>query len=281
MSYLLIGNISALICDECIEPLAHSTLRIYLPVSPCNADDLKAGKFSHLRAVSDQDHSSKEERLLASAELDERGNFSLAWEEVHLFTEAVEVEIEMARVPGQRNPAGTVKRYHLSTCVPAWKRSKDKYVAAFAYVVPSEKWSQVRAQFGAGVITGSVRHHETYNPLPGVRVEAYNAVNDRIVGWGNTNDHGRYKLFFGINGTQAFPDVYFKIYSHDQLIWSEDKHMAFQPERQEIAPCSRMNLFVKPASEVEKTSRPISGWFNDLIHTTKTKKLYKDLYVVG
>ncbi|UYQ95162.1 hypothetical protein MKQ68_08635 [Chitinophaga horti] len=284
MSYLLIGNISALICDECIEPLAHARIRIYLPVSPRPAHELQAGLFSTLRVVGEKEYTRKEERLLASTTMDERGNFSLSWEQVHLFTEPLEIDIELARVPGQRNPAGPARRYHLALQVPAWKRARDKYVAAFAYVVPSENWAEMRADFGAGVVTGAVRHYETYSAMPGLRVEAYNALTDRIVGWGNTNEHGRYKLFFNIASggpAQAFPEIYFKVYSNDQLVWSEDKDMAFQPERQRMAPCSRMNLFVKPASEARKAPRYFGDWLNDLMHTTKTKMLYKDLHVTA
>lgn len=296
MSYLLIGNISALICDECIEPLSHARIRMYLPVSSCNTDELKAGMFSDLRLLTDNEFIAKQDRLLTSATLDERGNFSIHWEQLHLFTEPLELDIELAQVPGQRNGISSVKHYHLSTFIPHWKRSRGKYLAAFAYVVPSEKWGQIRAVYGAGVITGSVRHYETYTTLAGLRVEAYNALTDKLVGWGNTNEHGRYKLHFNVkehNGAmlqvtangmpvlQQSPDVYFKVYSKDHLVWSENKDMAFQPERQHIAPCSRMNLFIKPATEGKKTPRYISGWFNDLMHTNKTKKLYKDLYVIG
>jgi hypothetical protein len=282
MSYLLIGNVSALICDECIEPLAYARVRMYLPVTPSPAHELQAAQFSGPREVSETEFAQKEERLLATTVLDERGNFSLNWDEVHLITESLEMDIELGRVPGQRNPAGSVRRYQLSIQTHAWKRGIDKHVAAFAYVVPSRNWADMRADFGAGVITGSVRHHETYAAMGGLRVEAYNALTDRIVGWGNTNDHGRYKLFFHIGGQQSHaPEIYFKLYSNDQLVWSEDKDVAFQPERQCMAPCSRMNLFVKPASESRKAPRYISGWFNDLMHTTKTKKLYQDLHFIG
>lgn len=296
MSYLLIGNISALISEECIEPLANARIRIYLPVAEYNSEDLARGIFKDLRQLSERDVQAKAERLLAESKLDERGNFSLGWEDLHLFTEPLEMDICLNSVPGKQSSGQQDWiQYNLSTFVPHWKRSKEKYLAAFAYVVPSDMWSRIREDFGAWVITGTVKHNETYQGLGTYRVEAYNAHNDKLLGWCVSNECGRYKLNFSrkdISGSRLLyiikddragynqgPDVYFKVYDQNQLVWSESKDMALQPERQHIPPCTKLNLFIKPPGGEKKAAR-LTGWFNDFISNTKTKSHYKDLYVM-
>lgn len=295
MSYLLIGNISALISEECIEPLANAHIRIYLPDAEYSSEELARGIFKDLRQLSERDVQAKAERLLAESKLDERGNFSLGWEDLHLFTEPLEMDICLNSVPGKHVGQQDWVQYHLSTFVPHWKRSKEKYLAAFAYVVPSDMWSMIREDFGAWVITGAVKHNESYEGLGTVRVEAYNAYNDKLLGWCLSNESGRYKLNFtrkDMSGSRLLhiikdekagygkgPDVYFKIYDQDQLIWSESKDMALQPERKQIAPCTKLNLFIKPPGGDKKAAR-LTGWFNDFINNTKTKSHYKDLYVM-
>ncbi len=295
MSYLLIGNISALISEDCIEPLANARIRIYLPGDRYDTEELARGIFKDLQQLSERDVEAKADYLLAESALDERGNFSLGWDDIHLFTEPLEMDICLNSVPGKH--AGKEQKahwvqYHLSTLVPHWKRSRDKYLAAFAYVVPSDKWSGIRSEFGSWVISGAVKHAENHEGLDAIRVEAYNALNDKLLGWCNTNENGRYKLYFSrkeISGSHMLhlwqnepagtgPDVYFKLYWHNELIWSEHKDTALQPERQSIKPCTKLNLFIKPPV-TDKRLPGFSGWFNDFIHNTKTKSQYKDLHL--
>lgn len=279
MSYLLIGNISALICEECIEPLANARIRIYLPGTPYEADELAAGIFKDLRQLPERDVQAKEERLLAESRLDERGNFSIGWEDLHLFTEPLEMDICLNNVPGRDQGQQEWIQYHLSSFVPHWKRSRDKYLAAFAYVVPSEQWSAIRREFGAWAVAGTVRHFETHEALRGVRVEVYNAHTQKPLAIGFTGENGRYRLYFNrINGRQG-PDVYFKVYGSHGLIWSENPDNALQPERQQIPHCTKINLAVVPSAGEKRTAR-LTGWISDFISSKSTKSNYKDRYVM-
>lgn len=282
MSYLLIGNISALICEECIEPLSSARIRIYLPCCDYDAAELARGIFKDLQLLPGADVSAKADRLLAEAVLDERGNFKLSWEGAHLFTEPLEMDICLNNMPGTSHWS----QFHLSTFVPHWKRSREKYLAAFAYVVPSVQWNKIRSSFGSWVISGAVRHYDGHEALPNLRVEAYNALNDRLLATAVTNPAGRYKLHFsqqefssgGEDAPVAGPDVYFKIYAGEQLVWSESKDMALLPGRRQVASCSRLNLFIRPSIRIPRKPIGISGWLTDLI-STKKESDYKDLYV--
>ncbi|MGN6511903.1 MAG: hypothetical protein ACTHLD_20730 [Chitinophaga sp.] len=279
MSYLLIGNISALICEECIEPLANARIRIYLPATPYGAEELARGIFKDLRLLSERDVQAKDERLLAESRLDERGNFSIGWEDLHLFTEPLEMDICLNNVPGMDQGRQEWLQYHLSTFVPHWKRSREKYVAAFAYVVPSEKWSAIRREFNAWALAGTVRHFETHEVLRGVRVEAYNALSKKPLAFAVTGENGRYRMYFSRPGGKSGPDVYFKVYGNHGLIWSEDPENALQPERQQIAHCAKINLAVVPAAGEKKAAR-LTGWISDFISSKSTKSHYKDRYVM-
>ena len=67
MSYLLIGNISALICNDCVEPLANARIRVYLPATQDPADPLAMGKgiFNDMKPLSAKEVLMKADRLLA------------------------------------------------------------------------------------------------------------------------------------------------------------------------------------------------------------------------
>lgn len=289
----MIGNISALICEENIEPLANARIRIYLPSQNYGVEELARGIFKDLRRLSESDVQAKTDHLLAESMLDERGNFSISWEDLHLFTEPLEMDICLNSVPGKHAGQQEWVQFHLSTFVPHWKRSKDKYLGAFAYVVPADKWTLIRREFGSWVIAGSVKHSETLQGLKTLRVEAYNALNDRLLGWCNTNDAGRYRLYFSrkeLTGSRLMqimkheedifsegPDVYFKIYDGQQLIWQENKDIALQPERRQLKHCSKLNLFIQPFP-AERRSPRLTGWFNDLIQHNRVKSYYKDRY---
>ncbi len=272
MSYLLIGNISALICDDCIEPLAKATLRIYLPEDrhPDNASGY--GIFSSLKQLSPDEVKGKAERLLAETVLDERGDFRLSWEQLHLFTEPLELDLLVEEMPGSAPGTRGATQYHLSKLVPHWKRSRDKYLAAYAYVIPSEHWSQIRGSYGTWVISGAIRQHTSLVCLPHLRVEAYNAQSGKLLGSAYSNSNGRYKLHFGLKDMPAGvllpvrqgqyhkgPDVYFKIYRNDQLLWEEDIQTAQYPERRAIAPCTLLNITVQP-STVKRTANHLAQW---------------------
>ncbi|WP_343703137.1 hypothetical protein [Chitinophaga sp.] len=294
MSYLLIGNISALICEENIEPLANARIRIYLPSQNYGVEELARGIFKDLRRLSERDVQAKTDHLLAESMLDERGNFSIAWEDLHLFTEPLEMDICLNSVPGKHGGQQEWVQFHLSTFVPHWKRSKDKYLGAFAYVVPADKWAGIRREFGAWVIAGSVKHMDTLHGMGHLRVEACNALNDKLLGWCHTSDSGRYRLYFsrkdisggsllhilksGDNIFSEGPDVYFRVYEGNRLIWQENKDIALQPERQQLGYCTRLNLFIRPRAAEKKPVR-LSGWLNDLIQNGRSKPHYKDQYV--
>ncbi|NSL86571.1 hypothetical protein ECE50_007005 [Chitinophaga sp. Mgbs1] len=285
MSYLLIGNISALICDDCIEPLANARIRVYLPDIryPDQQNSWAKGIFNDLRPLTAKDVLMKADRLLAEAPLDEWGNFSLSWEEVHLFTEPLELDLCLDVMPGKTG-SHQPRNYHLSNVVLHWKRSSNGYLGAYAYVVPSASWNTICRDAGSWVITGTVRHYQRKEGQLHLKVQAYNAISGKMIGEAYTNEFGRYTIRFSRKDlysghlqpvrqgrTNMGPDVYFRIYNDDRLILSENENNAAASERQDLPPCSCLNIEYK-SSAVRRASAHINGWISDMISLTAGRR---------
>lgn len=272
MSYQLIGNISALICDDGIEPLAHATLKVYLP--PIHAAQLPPchGVFREPQALTETQVAAKADRLLASVELDLEGNFRLSWQEIHLFTEPLEIDICIEQVAGSRKGLSVSLHFNLGVFVPHWRRSKERYIAAFAYIIPSECWTSIRHRLQSWAITGVLRHYRNHSPIGRVLVQAFNARNGKKLGEAFANEQGRFRIRFAFepphrhlllvrNGEiRTGPDVFFKVLTIEGfLLWSEDRNEGLRDDRLGVPACSKQDIFIKP-SPILKSMIPLSGW---------------------
>ncbi|MBW8687626.1 hypothetical protein [Chitinophaga rhizophila] len=283
MCYLLIGNISAFISDDCTEPLVNARLRVYLPDGRCpTGNDPKNYIYNGPGQLTSAQVEAKQERLLAETTLDERGNFTLTWEQLHLFTEPLELDISLHHMPEQAGIRGIVSNYHLSTVVPHWTRSGQRYVAAYAYVIPVECWSQIRANYGTWIIAGTVRRLQASEGQSQLRVEAYNVGNHRLLGCARTDDQGKYQLRFSKKeltskwstvsepGHENGPDIYFKVYRDKQLVWEEDPATAMMPGRRSVAPCTTININIR-----ESAFRKTPGWLGSWAVTGRKSSLVR------
>lgn len=285
MCYLLIGNISALMSDDCTEPLVNAHLRVYLPDGQYpNGNNPKTDIFYGPGQLTKAQVDAKRDRLLAETRLDERGNFKLTWEQLHLFTEPLELDICIHHMPEQADIRGLETNYHLSSLVPQWTRSGQRYVAAYAYVIPVESWNQIRANYGTWVIAGTVRRLHSREGQTQLRVEAYNAGNHRLLGCARTDEQGRYQLRFskkeltsrlmlvGEPREELGPDIYFKVFRDKQLLWEEDPRTAMMPGRKSVAPCSTINLNIRETT-FRKISGYVPGWLSNWAVTGRKSSL--------
>lgn len=287
MCYLLLGNISALISDDSIEPLVNARLRVYLPETgyPTHYHP-KKNIFNGPGLLTAAQVAAKSDRLLAETRLDEKGNFMLTWEQLHLFTEPLELDICLHHSPEQGNKEMDT-HYHLSRLVPHWKRSGLRYVAAYAYVIPADSWRQIRANYGTWVIAGTVRKMHTREGQPQLKVEVYNAGNHRLLGYCGTDENGRYQLrfsrkelagrftFVNVPRQESGPDVYFKIYRNNQLLWEEHEDAALMPGRRAIPSCSIINIVIPPQTSrnVPGKTPGLTGWLSNLSVTNRKRSL--------
>ena len=275
MCYLLIGNISALISDECTEPLVNARIRVYLPDAKHPNSYPRKNVFIGPIQLTAADVAAKQERLLAEAALDDRGNFTLSWEQIHLFTEPLELDICLQGMPGQTPQKPVESYYHLSTLIPQWKRSLQRYVAAYAYVIPVESWAQILASYGTWVIAGIVRRTHSKEGQSQLRVEAYNAGNRRLLACSSTDDKGRYQIRFSrkqLSGKRLFaagrfapgPDVYFKVYSGNKLVWEEEAGIATMPGRRSIPACTVINITMQQ-SLIRRAKGYVPEWLSSWV----------------
>ncbi len=289
MSYHLIGNISALICDDGIEPLATATLRIYLPAMAAGGPLPAFGISQEPMRIQPEEAASKADRLLAEVTLDAEGNFRACWQEIHLFTEPLEIDMCITHVPGVKKAAATPQHFHLGVMVPNWRRNKDRYLSAFAYIIPSDCWNSIRHQLQSWAITGVVKHYRSHNAMPKVRVQAYNARNGKKLGEAMSNEYGRFRMQFPFepahrhllpvrNGViRIGPDVFFKVLTPEGfIIWSEERSMGSHPQRQGVPPCSKQDLYIKP-SPILKSMIHLSGW-RQLVQIARMRKRYFEHY---
>jgi hypothetical protein len=270
MCYLLIGNIAALISDDCAEPLANARIRVYLPASNYSSvyhpeKNIGGGP----RELSPVEVEARQERLLAETRLNERGNFTLGWEEVHLFTEPLELVLCLDKTCVE--PAGEERRLgqtcvdfgspdeggagdqakgremhlHLGTITPSWKYSGWRYVAAYAYMIPADCWSAIRAIYGTWVIAGTVKRNYPHPGQTQYRVEVFNASNHRLLASGETDDEGRYQLRFSRSVWGAAPaeDVYFRVYAFEAEHWKK----VLQLEKKALPACSAVHFEIPAA----------------------------------
>ncbi|PUZ20667.1 hypothetical protein GA0116948_11387 [Chitinophaga costaii] len=289
MSYQLIGNLSALICDDGIAPLANATLRIYLPELSINNEVDWLGIVRDPIPLSAEAVAQKADRLLAEVVLDAAGNFRVAWQEIHLFTEPLELNICITNIAGLGNPMASPQHFSLGMFVPDWKRHKEIYMAAFAYIVPSECWAQIHHQLHVWAITGIVRHYRNHLPVSRVIVQAFQEGSGKKLGEAFVNEQGRFRLQFaykpprrrlppeGNPTMQKGPHVFFKVLTMEgATIWSENRAMDLQPECQGLATCTKQEIYVKPLT-VLKSTQLFSGW-RQLLQRVRLRRKYVEHY---
>ena len=297
MSYHLIGHLSALVCDDYVEPLPGAKISIFLPGSFCSESRKKVTKYTtrntHFYPIKETDLVHNEDYLLAETTVGENGQFSLCWEELHLFTEPLEFTLSLKQIPGMSKPASKSMHFYLGRFTPQWTRNKGNYRGAFAYIVPGKNWSQVRAGFQNWIITGAINWEGTSQLAPGIRIEAFDKLSGKMISWGRTGDNGRFCLYYNPADIQyqglraivsnnniylpAGPSVYFKCYDGNRLILSEHPDIATMRGRRDLSPCSRLNITL---GNDANTYSDRSSTRN--VNSTQKKKVlryYKDMHL--
>ena len=61
------------------------------------------------------------------------------------------------------------------------------------------------------------------------------------------------------------PDVYFKIYRNNRLLWQEEAAVANMPGRKAIASCSVININIQQLPVLKKHTGYVSGLLSNLV----------------
>lgn len=202
MNYIIKGNLAAYLCRECSEYLSQVRVRIYLPTSDINIAAVSAAEIKDtFREVSEEEIKAKQDRLIAEAETDINGNFSIEIDEKYSRS-ALEFDFYCGTVPRPPFPPkkGKARQFHITTFVPQWKITKEQvYMANFSYIIPEKWWCLIKGRyFDVWTICGRLTDCKTGKPLSRVTVIAMDAdfITDDELGSNVTDSNGHFKIYY-------------------------------------------------------------------------------------
>lgn len=278
MSYLFKGSLHGALCDDCIEPLAGVTVRLYRLRSEQDATRLAVADAKTTYAVlDDAQTAAKQAALIGEFEVDEAGNFSAALNDRNYHGEAFEIDVYCATVP-RRPPLpkpGRAVQFTVTTVQPQWRTRGEQNVAAWEHTLSKRLWCHIRSLFDAWTICGRVTVCATGAPAEGVRVFALDRdwLADDALGSAVTDATGRYRIdYLGADFRRGTwinieliggPDVYFRIETlSGTVLLAEPSSAGRAPGRENVGPCFCADLCVREAPEVEHAWFTRVGDFN-------------------
>jgi hypothetical protein len=261
MAYIFRGRLCGYICDECPEPLSRVKVRLYRTAEGRNVTALAvADPKETFQILSDEQVREKESLLIAEAETDDAGNFSVDLGEKY-GGEAFEVDVYCGNVPPglkpRPNPPPPVQ-FSITTLQPLWRQTEEQSaVAVFNYCVPPRYWCAVLARRRLWVICGRLTTcAKPRVPIAGADVEAFDAdwLQDDALGSATTDATGRFiiyytrhdfeKTIFPFINIELFggPDVYFVVKFNGAPILTEGQAQGRSPGRNNAHTCLCVEL---------------------------------------
>jgi hypothetical protein len=238
MKHVIKGNLCGLLCDECTEPIYPAMVLLYLPYQKdLVIENAVASTKDTFRLVSEEEKKNRSKLLIAKAQTDEKGNFEFSVDAKYSKT-AFDIDFECGNVPRTppRPPRENPLQFHLTTFYPQWaiNQKTDTNYYRWEYCLPAKWWCHIRGfYFDAWVICGHLYTCGTKQPIPGVKVTAWDAdfLTDDNLGSAITDAAGHFRIDYTsrdfrktflsplINvetdpglplSFQSGPDVYFK-----------------------------------------------------------------------
>jgi hypothetical protein len=268
MSYIFKGRLCGYICDECSEPLAKVTVRLYRTREDQNVTALAVASPKDTFAIlSDADVRRKESYLLGEFETNDAGEFVVELGEQEGYKgEAFEVDVYCGTLPGLKPTPQPPQPVQFSVTVlqPLWRRSERGASAFWDYCLSQRYWCLVRSRFGAWVICGRVVVCDTEAPVSTVKVSAFDVdwLQDDPLGSAITDTTGRFRIDYladdfkkdvlGLN-IELFggPDLYFKVETlSGTVLLAEPSSRGRAPDRDNVGNCFCVELCVQEAPVV-------------------------------
>ncbi|KEY18016.1 hypothetical protein [Kaistella antarctica] len=277
MSFIIKGNFSARLCEDCFENLSQVRVRIYLPLRENDVAAVSAAAIKDtFRELSDEEIKAKQNRLIAEAETDMEGNFGINIDEKYSRS-AFEIDIYCDSVPRLPHPPkkGKARQFHITTFTPEWKLIDDQnHVSNFQCRLPSKWWCMIKGKyFDVWSICGQLIDCKTKKALPGITVIAMDAdfITDDELGRNVTDSNGYFKIFYtSVEFKKTFlspvinietdvllpfasgPDVYFQLEYGGQRFALETK----ANRRNNVGYCLCVKLCAKELIAVESDTPP-------------------------
>lgn len=261
MAYIFKGRLCGYICDECPEPLSHAKVRLYRAAKGRNVTALAvANPKETFQILSDDQVREKGSLLIAEAETDDAGNFSVELAGKY-GGEAFEIDVYCGTVPPGLKPRPGVLppvQFSITTVQPLWRQiDEGTAVAVFNYCVPARYWCTVLARRRLWVICGRLTTCEKpRSPIAGAEVEAFDAdwLQDDALGTATTDADGRFRIYytrhdfektiFPFINVELFggPDVYFVVKFNGVPILTEGQAQGRSPGRENAHTCLCVEL---------------------------------------
>jgi 5-hydroxyisourate hydrolase-like protein (transthyretin family) len=247
MNYIFKGRLCGYLCNDCSEPLANVKVRLYKPSRAETITLLAVADANQtFHQVTEEERKGKQKLLIAEASTDASGAFTFQLSEKEKYSgEAFEIDFVCGNNYNKPVPPKKYEefQFHITTIQPQWReKTSEQTIASYfgwEYCVPSKWWCQILRLLDLWVICGRVISQATNQPIPGVRVEAFDVdlLQDDAIGSNVTDASGHFRIYYTSAEFSktifswlniewpAGPDIYFKLYDNatNTLLLEEDR----------------------------------------------------------
>ena len=267
--YIFKGHLCGYICAECPEPLANLEVRLYRVDTQHNVAALAVANPKETFAILDDAQvKGKASRLLAKAETDAEGNFTVDLGK-NYSGEAFEIDVYCGSVPRQKigKTPPKPRQFTITTLQPRYRETENGFLAVWDYCLPYRFWCAVLALFDVWTICGRVVDCETKRPIVGVKVHAFDAdwLEDDALGSAFTDAAGKFIITYSSvdfkQGTWidveliGGPDLYFRIEdAGGSPLLTETQSRGRNPDRENASNCFCVELCIKEPLQCELTA---------------------------
>lgn len=275
MKYIIKGTLRGLLCSDCFMHLSRVRVRIYRASGDNITAVAAADAAQTFHQLTEEEVKRKNKMLIAETTTDSEGNYSFELDEKQYKGEAYEIDIVLDTNFGKEKQAKDAKEYqfHITTRQPEF-RERDKEQRAilidyWRYDIIAKWWCRILQLLDLWVICGRVVDCETKQPIPGVKVSAFDRdwMQDDPLGSAFTDANGYFKIYYtsaAFKQTllspwlniewQAGPDIYFKIESSSgAVLLSEDRNTGRREDRANRGNCFCVTLCVKDGPVANET----------------------------
>ncbi|HTE01997.1 MAG TPA: hypothetical protein VK668_22065 [Mucilaginibacter sp.] len=295
MGFIIKGNLKGRLCSDCELPVSGVAVRLYKTSDRNSETALATADPKHtFHQLTADEQKLKEKLLIAEGRLQDNGDFEVVIDEKSGYTGgALDVDWYCGNTPIKVGP-GPKKdlslQFHITTLQPAWKQSQEQMsYAYFAYIIDNKWFCRILTLLDIWVVSGYVTDCVTKQPIPGVRVFAYDVdlIQDDTLGDAYTDLNGKFTIVYpGANFRQtllspflnvewpAGPDYYFRIESSSgAVLLKEDRVRGRQNDRHNAHNCFCVNLCVKDGPGISDVPWFTSvGYFNITSQITASGK---------
>ncbi|MFY9270416.1 MAG: hypothetical protein WAO55_11790 [Candidatus Manganitrophaceae bacterium] len=276
--YTFKGHLCGYICAECPEPLANLQVRLYRVDKQRNVAALAVANPKETFAILDDEQvRGKESRLLAQAETDAEGNFTVELGKNYA-GEAFEVDVYCGSVPRQKigKKPPKPRQFTITTLQPRFRETEGGFVAVWDYCLPYRFWCAVLALFDVWTICGRITDCKKNLPVAGVKVFAFDAdwLADDLLGAAFTDAAGKFIITYsGVDFRQGTwidveliggPDLYFRVETPGgAALLAEPQSRGRASDRENVGNCFCVELCIEevpPITEPYPVFRYVGGY---------------------